>query len=301
MSVIRTNAAAAMLGVSTNTLRSWERRFGFPGPRRTAGGHRQYDVGEIEALRSAFEETCNISSAIALARARGEGPASAARLRRALVRFDDAEADRVLEESLAVRSVERTVDELLLPVVDALAGQGEHSGEALPAELGFAWRWASGWLAGQARAALPATRPEAVVVFEATVPCDVDALHAGALELGLRRRGVRVLALTVALEPGRLVRALPALAPRAVVLTGRRAPIDALARLVFAAHRLGGGDVLVFDFRGALRGTAATTVERLGTRAISACETLVARLDGRGAVGPAPPAAVPLRAVAGRR
>ncbi|MCW3050584.1 MAG: MerR family transcriptional regulator, partial [Solirubrobacterales bacterium] len=35
MGVIRTNAAAAMLGVSPNTLRSWERRYGFPEPRRT--------------------------------------------------------------------------------------------------------------------------------------------------------------------------------------------------------------------------------------------------------------------------
>ena len=61
---IRTNAAAAMLGVSPNTLRSWERRFGFPEPKRTAGGHRQFDLAEIEALRAAFEETQNISSAV---------------------------------------------------------------------------------------------------------------------------------------------------------------------------------------------------------------------------------------------
>ena len=52
MGAIRTNAAAAMLGVSPSTLRSWERRFGYPEPRRTAGGHRQFDLNEIEALRS---------------------------------------------------------------------------------------------------------------------------------------------------------------------------------------------------------------------------------------------------------
>jgi MerR family transcriptional regulator, light-induced transcriptional regulator len=34
MGAIRTNAAAAMLGVSPSTLRSWERRFGYPEPRR---------------------------------------------------------------------------------------------------------------------------------------------------------------------------------------------------------------------------------------------------------------------------
>ena len=69
MGAIRTNAAAAMLGVSPNTLRSWERRFGFPEPRRTAGGHRQFDLGEIEALRTAFEETHNVSGHLDRARA----------------------------------------------------------------------------------------------------------------------------------------------------------------------------------------------------------------------------------------
>src|SRR3954454_1544867 len=118
---IRTNAAAAMLGVSPNTLRSWERRFGFPEPRRTAGGHRQFDLAEIEALRAAFEETHNISSAVSVARERGAGPASPARLGSAFGRFDEDGANRLLEESLTVRSLERTVEEVLLPSVEALA------------------------------------------------------------------------------------------------------------------------------------------------------------------------------------
>src|SRR5918912_905669 len=118
MGVIRTNAAAAMLGVSPNTLRSWERRFGFPSPRRTQGGHRQFDLSEIEALRTAFEETHNVSSAISIARERGSGPASPRRLRSSLRRYEELEADRILEESLAVRSVERTVEEVLLPAID---------------------------------------------------------------------------------------------------------------------------------------------------------------------------------------
>ena len=41
----------------------------------------------------------------------------------------------------------------------------------------------------------------------------------------------------MALDPGRLSRALHALEPRAVVLTGRRASLDALGRLVYAARR----------------------------------------------------------------
>src|SRR3954447_25129122 len=191
MAVIRTNAAAAMLGVSPNTLRSWERRFGFPEPRRSAGGHRQYDLCEIEALRSAFEETHNVSSAVALARQRGAGPSSPSRLRSACARFDELEADRVLEESLAVRSIERTVDEVLLPAVEALAA--ERDGDAISPEYGFAWRWASGWLAAARRVAPAAVRDDAVMLFDASATCDLDALHAQALELALRRRGLRTL------------------------------------------------------------------------------------------------------------
>src|SRR5207302_8864720 len=136
MSVIRTNAAAAMLGVSPNTLRSWERRFGYPHPRRTEGGHRQFDLAEIEALRQAFEETHNISSAISVARERGQGLASPARLRAALAAYDDAKADRLLEESLAVRSVERTVETLLIAAIEAL----DEPGDSISPEYGFAWR-----------------------------------------------------------------------------------------------------------------------------------------------------------------
>ena len=80
MNGIRTNAAAVMLGISPNTLRSWERRYGFPQPHRSAGGHRQYSLTEIESLRLTLAETHNVSSAISLARERGEGPSTPSRL-----------------------------------------------------------------------------------------------------------------------------------------------------------------------------------------------------------------------------
>ena len=50
---IRTNAAAEVLGVSPNTLRSWERRYGFPTPKRTPGNHRNYELVELQTLRDA--------------------------------------------------------------------------------------------------------------------------------------------------------------------------------------------------------------------------------------------------------
>ena len=56
-----------MLGISTSTLRTWERRYGFPRPVRSPGGHRHYALAEIEALRMTLAETHNVSSAVALA------------------------------------------------------------------------------------------------------------------------------------------------------------------------------------------------------------------------------------------
>jgi DNA-binding transcriptional MerR regulator len=296
MSVVRTNAAAAMLGVSPNTLRSWERRFGYPKPRRTQGGHRQYELAEIEALREAFAETHNVSSAISLARERGEGPSTAARVEAALGRFDEVKTDRLLEESLALRSVERTVEELLLPSVERLAGDED---TATP-EYQFAWRYATGWLAAALRVAPPSHRPEGVMFFEASHPYDTDSLQAQALELVLRRGGLRTLTLAVTLDPSRLGRALRALCPAAVILTGRRASMDAWGRLVYAA-RSGGRPVSVFDYRGALPDTGASTVGRLGETPLAARDKLLATLTAVDHNGGSDTQAAPSRAPALRR
>jgi len=78
MGFVRTNAAAAMLGVSPNTLRSWERRFGYPEPRRTAGGHRQFELSEIEALRSASASSKRPKADRNLAGVAGPAPRSRA-------------------------------------------------------------------------------------------------------------------------------------------------------------------------------------------------------------------------------
>lgn len=277
MSVIRTNAAAAMLGVSPNTLRSWERRFSYPSPRRSEGGHRQFELSEIEALRQAFAETHNISSAISIARERGSSMGSPGGLCGALEAFDQEGADRLLEESLAVRSLERTVSTSLLPGVQSLAPDGEHRG--VSPEYGFAWRYASGWLAAAQRVAPPATREQGVMIFDASAPQSLDTLHVQALELFLRRAGLRVLTLPVALQATRLASALQALRPDAVVLGGAGATLDTLGRLIYAV-RQAGGQVQVLDYRGALPDTGASTVVRLGAEPLAATDRLRELLCG---------------------
>jgi DNA-binding transcriptional MerR regulator len=287
MSVIRTNAAAALLGVSSNTLRSWESRFGYPKPQRTEGGHRQFDLAEIEALRQAYAETRDIASAISVARERGEGPSTPIRLSAVFSEFSEEKADRLMEESMAVRSVERTVETVLLGAMETMSpGSPEYC---------FAWRYATGWLAAAQRVAPPATRDEGVLIFDAGQNMDMDGLYVQALELFLRRAGLRVLTLPVELDSTRVGSALRALRPQAMVLGGHCASLDAVGRVVYAT-RQSGGDLQVFDYRGALPDTGASTVTRIGPEPAEAVrmlrEQLASPAPSARIVSPASPASV---------
>jgi DNA-binding transcriptional MerR regulator len=275
MSGIRTNAAAELLGVSPNTLRSWERRFGYPKPRRTSGGHRQYDLSELEALRRALLETHNISSAIEVARQRGEGPTSAARLVEAFDRFDDSLADRVMEESLAVRSVERSVEDLMLPALDSVRDR-----EGREAEYELACRWATGWLHASRRVVPAATRPEGILLFDSSSRLDLDSLHVQALELAMRRAGFRVLLLSMSLAQERLSRAMRALDPAALVVCGTGATLDVVGRLVYAVRHTG-SNARVYEYRESMPVAGSHAIPTLGASPIEATTNMKAIADGR--------------------
>jgi DNA-binding transcriptional MerR regulator len=231
---IRTNAAAEVLGVSPNTLRSWERRYGFPVPKRTVGNHRNYDLIELQTLRDALGQTGNISSAVALARQRQEAPVGDDSLLSALAGFDEDAADRAIEESLAVRPLERTVEELLLPAIDRLAAD-----PAAATELEFAARWATGWLHGARRLAPSASRPAGILLVDSSKGLDAEEVHTQALDLALRRAGFRVLVLSNELGDQRLERALGALDPTAIVLCGPNAETRDAVALVRKIRELG--------------------------------------------------------------
>ncbi|HKG36188.1 MAG TPA: MerR family DNA-binding transcriptional regulator [Solirubrobacterales bacterium] len=283
MPAIRTNAAAAVLGVSPNTLRSWERRYGYPKPQRSPGNHRQYELVELQTLRDALAQSGNITTAIELARQRQEDPASTAALVGALTGFDEAAADRAMEESLAVRPVERSVEELLLPTLDALAA--EEDGEA---ELEFACRWAMGWLHGARRLASAASRPAGVVLLDSSFGEPVEGVYAQALDLALRRAGFRVLTLSSELPEDRLQRAIEALEPTAIVLCGPGADAGAAGRLLTGIRRLG-VDAPLYNFRGADLATSAIAIPSAGEQPSAVTGLLGADLRQRGrAIAPVP-------------
>lgn len=270
---IRTNAAAEVLGVSPNTLRSWERRYGFPTPRRTPGNHRNYELVELQTLRDTLAETGNISSAIALARQRQAAPTAGGTLLTAFESFDEESADRAIEASLAVRPLERTVEELLLPAVDSLAGNPERE-----AELEFAARWAMGWLHGARRLASTASRPAGILVLDSSHGQEAEAVHAHALDLALRRAGFRVLMLSNDLANERLERALRALDPTAIVLCGPGADTPSAVKLIRRIHEAG-FDAPLFGFRAT--GLIGDAVPSAGERPSEVTELLNADLRRR--------------------
>jgi hypothetical protein len=158
------------------------------------------------------------------------------------------------------------VELVLLPAVETLAPstlEGQSETLACSPEYCFAWRYATGWLAAAQRVAPPSTHEQGVLIFDASRPLDVDALHVQALELLVRRAGLRVLTLPVALDSTRVGNALRALCPSVVVLGGRCSSLEAIGRVVYAT-RQSAGELQVLNYRGALPETGASTVVRIG-------------------------------------
>src|SRR6185437_16357492 len=74
-------AVARHTGVPAVTLRAWERRYGFPSPRRASGGRRLYtqrDIWTVRALRTQTDQGVPISRAIAVLRDAAWPPAGPA-------------------------------------------------------------------------------------------------------------------------------------------------------------------------------------------------------------------------------
>ena len=93
-------AVARATGLSTDTLRVWQKRYGFPVPERKASGHRLYSPGDVRRLR-------RISEALS----RGHRPAQ-------VVPMAEARLQTLLTETLGAATVPETLAfPSLLPAV----------------------------------------------------------------------------------------------------------------------------------------------------------------------------------------
>jgi MerR family transcriptional regulator, light-induced transcriptional regulator len=271
---LKTSEAAALLNVSANTLRAWERRFDYPQPHRTPGKHRVYVYGEVAALRDALRDGLSISSAVS--RARESLRSDTHILVGALASFELERADTAMEAALAMRSVERTVEEVLLPSIGELARrQGVDS---------TAWalgcRWAIEWLRRAQRMTPPPARPGEPLLGDATEDdLDPEAPAVRALELFAGRTGIRVASVPVAHHSG-VAELLTALRPGAVIVAGGHASDDEVARFAYAVRSAGGALPLAVYRRGAAGGEQISAVPTLPPSASEATAQALALLDG---------------------
>jgi MerR family transcriptional regulator, light-induced transcriptional regulator len=292
MRTLKTSEAASLLNVSPNTLRAWERRFGYPKPQRSAGRHRLYTHGEISALRDALQQGLSISSAVS--RAREALSTDTHTLVGALGSFELDRADAAMESALALRSVERSVEEVLLRSLDELAAR--HGIDSAP--WAFAARWADGWLRRAQRLAPPPVRPLAVLVGDATRnELDPDALGVRAFELFCGRAGVRVMALPVAGLSG-LGEVVESLSPDGVVIAGGHVSDDDVARWAYRVRASAGALPVALFRRRQNDGQVRTTGARvLPENPFAAHRQLLALIDERGGMYEDIAPVVPMREV----
>jgi DNA-binding transcriptional MerR regulator len=288
MRYLKTSEAAAVLNVSPNTLRAWERRFGFPKPQRSPGKHRLFTHGEIAALRDALQEGLSISSAVSRAR---EGLAADSNsLIGALISYEGERADSAIEAALALRSVERSVEEVLLPTLDEICRRyGVDS-----AAWAFAAHWGTDWLRRAQRLAPPPIRPVSIVIADASRDeLDPDAPYIRALELLCVRAGIKVLSLSARGVAG-IGDAVAVHRPNLAVLAGGHLADDTVARWAYAVRLAAGAMPVVVYRRGDQRlrmRTTGTTVLPPGASAAQArlLELIEAEHHARPVAAPAGP------------
>jgi DNA-binding transcriptional MerR regulator len=141
-------AAAARVGVSISTLRSWERRYGLRPTGRTRGGHRRYtahDIALLQRLERLVEQGMPTAEAAAAAlerpaaRASGRSPVASqnsqeARLRAAADRLDLPAAIAATRSILRSRGVVPAWTDAFVPALQAAGGRWERTGTGVECE-----------------------------------------------------------------------------------------------------------------------------------------------------------------------
>ena len=222
------------------TLRSWERRYGFPTPPRTSGLHRRYSRDEIELLRALRDEISRGRSArdaVEIVRRFGaqrkqDGREDLERFIDSAVRMDARAMLRLLSSYTKRRGVEYTIVNLALPALREIGVRWE-TGRCSVAHEHLATEQIENWLHRQTPVVARTSAPQIVI---ACGPEDDHRVGADAFAVLLARRGwnVKVLGGRVpALDLADAIAAIPAVA---VVVTShmksaRRSAVESLRAL----------------------------------------------------------------------
>jgi methanogenic corrinoid protein MtbC1 len=232
---LRIGELARRVGVSTDLLRAWERRYGLLEPTRTSGGYRLYspdDEARVRAMQGHLARGLSAAEAARLTRqatpvipSDGDVPADlAGALWSALDAFDDAGAQAAFDRLVAAFSFGTVAATAILPYLQRL-GERWREGDASVAQEHFASGLLRGRLLGLARGWDRGAGPRALL---ACPPGEHHDLGLIILGLALRDRGWRVTFLGPDTPIGTLAAAADQLAPDAVVVSAlAREPLDA--------------------------------------------------------------------------
>jgi DNA-binding transcriptional MerR regulator len=198
-------------GLSPETLRAWERRYGLPRPQRSPGGHRlysQHDIDMLQWLMTRQKEGLSISRAVEMWRSlekEGQDPLQQTQLPiqvlnaggsmlddlrygwiTACLAFDEQTAERVLSQAFAIAPPETASAEVIQKGLSEI-GDRWYQGEISVQQEHFASALAMRRIYTLFSATPPPTRPERILVA-----CPPGEEHEFVLLLAaflLRRRG----------------------------------------------------------------------------------------------------------------
>ena len=187
------SAVSTMLGIPVPTIRSWERRYGFPTPDRTGGRHRRYSPQDVELLRLLRDEITRGNRARDAVELIRRAPPD--RIPRAgfvedflsaAMRLDPTGLRSALDGAGQGLGVEDAVRDVVLAAMREI-GDRWRTGACDVANEHLATEAVRSWLARMIAMSPPPFRPGAVVL--ACGPKELHTIGLEAFTLLLRRRG----------------------------------------------------------------------------------------------------------------
>jgi DNA-binding transcriptional MerR regulator/methylmalonyl-CoA mutase cobalamin-binding subunit len=231
-------AVSELLDVPIPTIRSWERRYGFPTPARTRGKHRRYSVAEADQLRMLRDEIARghpTKEAVDLVRRASQHTVPRHelfdRFLRLALRLDPTGLRETLLEAADTLGVEQAIRDVALPAMREMGSRWK-AGVCDTAHEHLATEAVRAWLARLSTLAPPPFRPSTLVL--ASGPKDLHSIGIEAFGVVLARRGWSVRTLGARTPVESLVLAVRTTEARGAVVTSqrsvtRRAAVEAIA------------------------------------------------------------------------
>ena len=250
MSWYRIRAVSEIVGVSTATLRAWERRYGVPSPARTASAYRLYsdaDVQTIRKMRDLVEH--GMAPAEASRQVLAESPAPTAtgaadepsdpyalacdRIVEATVQFNPDALQLEVSRALALGPSVSIFDRTLAPALQRI-GDLWHDGTITIAQEHLASQVLFGTLSDLLRLAQPEDASRRIALA-----CFADEEHALSLygvALRFASWGFRAVMIGARTPPAAVARVVETLAPDLVALSATITPPPPRARELVDAY-----------------------------------------------------------------